>query len=57
MFEIGDCCFAGGKFCNRWCLKIEVAALGNGTTVSNAAQYYPIFISFLTDSSFFILLA
>ena len=27
---IGDCCLTGGKFCNRWFLKIEVAALGHG---------------------------
>ena len=31
MCEIGYCCVAGGKFCNRWCLKIEVATLGHGT--------------------------
>ena len=31
---IRDYCFTGGKFCNRLCLKIEVAALGHGKFVS-----------------------
>ena len=28
--EIEDCCFARGKFCNMWGLKVEVTALGRG---------------------------
>ena len=29
MCDIADCCFRGDKFCVKWCLNLEAAALGH----------------------------